>query len=431
MRRFFAVVLAALLLSASILPAQADNLAPKSNEDLLTVLHAANLAQRQAAACRQIADSGSQCQLNVPCQGATDLVNSLDNARTSLAAMQPRLQQARKDALLHFQSLQSEYVHNLKNDAAIQKAQAYSKFASDFSKLMFDAASIIDGVQSINDIVQKLKDGDGLNDLDQAILKAKFADQSWEFLAGSQNTIDDLRTAMGKEGKIPPDVAKVLTVKGGASDVFGALTDFRDKYNELQKESLVNPGAFHGPNPAHASGKYSAFRASAKSVGQLLGKVGAWYSDKQQAALMDELAENGRVEGALDQASAAAFADYQRLVNRELALEQALDAIRKAYQLADACAAKCPGSLAPAPVPDTSAMSYGEALKQYHTKLPSLAQDVSAKATAFKPKPCDEKPAPKGSAASKPEEQPKCPPREGGLAGAINDVAAQEKGCRK
>lgn len=373
-------------------------------------------ARQRAASCKQHPQDSQECKASYSCQGANDLANSLDEARTTLAAMQPRLADARKDTLKHFQTLEAEYVRQQGDDAKMQKAMAYSKFLSDFSKLMFDAASLADGVNSINDILKKLGDGQQISDAERKLLEFKLKDQAWELSSGMASSSDDVRTWAGGQGVIPPSVANAMTAKGAASDLFGAMTDFREKWE-------ANP-AVKG-----VSGKYSdavrqkGLRASAKSLGQLAGKFLAAYSDQQQQELQDRLQENALNEGAIDKAAYDAYADYRRILQRELELEEALDQIRDAYQSAYACSAQCSGSLGPAPVPDTSALSYGEVFKKYNPTLAPAAHKINASASKFTVTPCDKKQAQK---TSPPKELPPC--EASGITGNIEAIAQRDAG---
>jgi hypothetical protein len=383
-------------------PVFADNVAPATDADLHAIAHAAGLARQRAGACKQQAE---ECRRD-SCKGSADLSRSLDDARVTLAAMQPRLAEARSDTLKHFQTMEKEYVRNVGDDAKMQKALAYMKFLSDFSKLMFDAASLADGVNSIQDIWEKLGSGAALSKGERALLEARLYDQSWELASGLMGAVDDFGQWAGKDPRFSKAVSDAMTYKGGASDLFGAFNDFRDQYKATQ-------------------GKTSAgLRASAKSLGQLAGKfLGAW-SDARQNELMDRMAENAMNEGAIDQAAYNVYADYRRLLARELALEQTLDAVRAAYAAAYACAAQCPNAMGPAPVPDTSGMTYGEMLKLYNPRLTPHAQKVSSAAASFSPKPCDKKQVAKPPAE---QEQKDCGSAVG-ITAAVERVACKEAG---
>jgi len=119
---------------------------PSSSDDLSAIATAAQKAAAAAQLC------GSAVCPKVDCPKAQDLSDALDDARAVLRPMQVALASDASDEQTHFQSLQAEYVRNVSDDVAVQRALSRSKALLNFGKLMLDASSLIDGWQSIGEM---------------------------------------------------------------------------------------------------------------------------------------------------------------------------------------------------------------------------------------------------------------------------------------
>jgi hypothetical protein len=420
-------------LAALAEPVLADNFAPPSDADLQAIINNTTLAKQHAGACAsQPPKEPADCPAKIPCKEADDVAKSLDDSRMLLETIKAALAGAAWDQHMNLESIQNAYAENAQRADKARYALAASKSLTSAAKITLDAASLYDSFNSIKDIVDKVGTGKDLSDLDQAILAAKLSDQMIELPSTLVSTVDDTLTAARGKGFTAKDIADLQTYKGFISDLFGAATDFRDNFNKANPILTNRLGQQMPLRGSPLNVKATSLRAAGKSLGQAIAKVGNFYAERLQGRLQDELIENALVQDALDSNHAAAYRDYARTIDREVAVAHALDAIRDAYLYAYACTGKCglpyPGG---AGGPDTNGMSFGEVLKLYNPQINPAAQKLGAAATNFMPQPCNEKPKDM-PVVNKPaeEKKPDCD-NTGGLSGNLNNVACQDNGGKQ
>src|SRR5262249_53560412 len=237
------------------------------------------------------------------------------------------------------------------------------------------------------------------------------------------------------------------TVKGVLSDMYGAGNDYYESYKQYEEWAARIKGIKPDPSML-AKGRQilTHLRSSAKSLGQLAGKAGIYYSETMQKAMAEEIAEAESANAAINKTYGDFNAEYNALLKRQMAVNKALLALRDSYERSYACTAKCPNALAPRPVPDNAGKSYGEVMKAVNGKMALLTKAIGASSSRLKvskAEPSAQRTSassldgdqmtqcePKPNASPAPAAPPKC--AEGkGITGSIEALAGNmQSGCK-
>ncbi len=451
MRRPVSPLVLVALLAFTPLSGFADNVAPPKDDDLAALAAAAGKAAEASRAC----DPKACPQFD--CDAAGALCAGLDDARASLYDMLARLKEAAEDNLSHMQELQYSRDMTLLDQQRHDEALALSKALSQSGKVLLDLASIVDAAKTLSDL-KEIYGGENLGYLSQAdqwALAAKTTDQMIELANNGIGAVDDAMALKTGSGFVPKETADLQIYKGMFSDVLGACLDFREKYKLWSEITVEGAGprtlARHAMSLPERTAAMKGLKASAKSLGQLAGKLLGVWADKEQEKLQKRIDEDIESLKGLDAALASAHRDDMRLVQRRLAAQRALDALRAAYEKAYRCGAACPGVLGPSPPKTTfgetygralrTGATYGEALRDYNARLGPMAARIEGAAARFSVTPGKEpslaatpRTVPPGGAVSAQYLIGDCPATEGarlqlmGESGAPEDLGEAKRG---
>jgi hypothetical protein len=393
---------------------------PAANGDMDAI--AAHLGKQQQAgtACTSCATNGGK----VDCAGAQKAFDEADAYTKQLSELYNENKAAMDDLLRHIAQYKAEMDQFSERDAAVRDAYNKSKILSDSAKLTLDLLSLTDTFKGLKGAMGKLNAGWSVTETDAVINQFVLEDGAFEAVNGAVSAADDLLAAQqGGSSHIPPLVANMQTIKGGFSDLSGAVLAAREAYKTAQ--ALGDPAK-----------KLAAMDGAAKGVLNAMAKVGIYFAEKKQAELADEIADNIGTGMAHDQMLSNLMAQYNQLVHRMAAIAKARDAAREALRAAIKCAGKCPGVRQPsvvAPASDYgggdltdfkdglfSPYSYGEAMKKTNAIIAGLT-----KSQAKPDNMCSEKDKPPVQNAAKPETKKPCAPGTS-LAGAMENVACQD-----
>ncbi len=397
---------------------------PTANADMDAINARLAKLNQAAANCGSCVKNGG----TVDCSGSLKTFDEADAYLKHLSELYNENKAAMDDLLRHIAQYKSQMDEFTARDQAVKDAYNKSKILSDSAKLTLDLISLSDTASALKDASSRLKVGWTMTDTDAVINQFVLKDSTFEAVSGTISTADDLLGARlggtGSNNKIPQVVSNLQTIKGGFSDLSGAILAARAAYTKAQ--AIGDPAQ-----------KLAAMKGSAKGVLNALAKVGIYFAEKKQAELANEIADNVATGKAHDQMLSDLMAQYNQLVRRMAAIAKAREAARDALHAAISCSGKCPGAMAPSPVAPASdygggdLVDYGNGLKSPYTYGEAMRKtNASLAATGKSPssldnmcKENDKTPAPQ--TAAKPAAKKPCP-KGGGIAGAIENVACQD-----
>lgn len=395
---------------------------PPDNSDLAKAEALANRLKARGDSCKRCRDGGG----DVDCAAATQAVQDADDLRVALYSMQAALKAAMDDLLKHMQQVQADENQRAASDASAKNAQAWSKAALTTGKLAADVASLGQSLDGIKDALKELpKNLTVVPDLNDPIYSGAVKNMDTWFEAASTvvSTGDDVIST--NTPHLPGAVSNVMTVKGAATDLMGAVTTYSKYEKALQAAKTAKDIAEAGKLASEAR----------KGLVNVALKVGIAMAEYEQKLLQDEIDEYEKVGDANAKLMQQLIGDERNLARRQTALKTALFAARDAATATYGCAARCSGAMPPRPLPAPPANeTYGAALKRVNPELAAVVARASPRAAQSpvckdKPKPGVAKkaaPSAKPTSTATPNQSKKtnCV-NNGGLAGAINQEACQ------
>ncbi|MBV8633253.1 MAG: hypothetical protein JO002_02075 [Burkholderiaceae bacterium] len=395
---------------------------PSASSDMDSIAGRLGKLQQAGGSCTSCAKNGG----TVDCPGAQKAFDEADAYTKHLSELYNENRAAMDDLLRHIAQYKVQMDQFDQRDAAVRDAYNKSKILSESAKLTLDLLSLSDTAKGLKGAMDKLNAGWTMTETDAVINQFVLKDGAFEAVSGTISTADDMLAAQqGGSSHIPPLVSNLQTIKGGFSDLSGAILGLREAYKKAQ--ALGDPAK-----------KMAAMDGAAKGVLNAIAKVGIYFAEKKQAELADEIADNIGVSKAHDQVLSDLMAQYNQLVHRMAAIARARDAAHEALRAAITCSGKCSGARQPslvAPASDYgggdltnfndglfSPYSYGSAMKKTNAAIAGIGKSPAKLDNMCKEK--DKQAAPPQN-ASKPDAKKPCP-QSGGLSGAMENVACQE-----
>ena len=414
---------------------------PANDSDLDQLIALAGKLKSQAAICKQCRDGGG----DMVCSAAKHTAGNADDLRVQLYGMQKLLPEALTDLVNHLNQLQNEYGKLSDRNVNQKIGLAYSKFLSDSAKITLDVISLNDSftnltsewegaghaVQSLSDPNKIVKNITVAAAKEEATLGQimKDADTVAEAVNGAVGAANDIKSAhVNDAGFLDQATSRLLTVKGGLSDVATAVGGYRARLQALDSANSLLKAAKTADQLAVASAQVAkATKAAAdlrKGLAGVISKVGGELADYSQGQLANEIANNEEILGATDKAMQGTIAQMQRVHQRQAKLQQAIEAMGSAAAASNGCASTCEGASSLQLIPEYphGAGSYGDRLRASNTRISSLSGALSQQAGSHL---CQEK-QPDKTATGK-DKKGKCV-NEGGLTGNTEYIACLDSG---
>lgn len=344
---------------------------PDDDSDLAQAIALAGKVKAQAGQCKQCKSGGGK----VDCDGANAAHDAIDKLRLALYSMGDPMQDMLRDIVGHMQQVQAEYDKLADRTDTQKRGLAWSKFLSDSGKIALDVISLSSSLKDLKTYADgAATDLPGISGMTVAPpgvdlgADLKMMDAMLESINGAVGAADDIKSAhVNDKGFLDPTVSKLLTLKGGTSDLAAAIRGFKDASEQVARAQELVKAAKTAADTEIALANVAKARGlaaeGAKGLANLAGKALGMWADYAQGQLAKEIAENEKMLAAVDPVLAGLLADQRRIHDRQALLKQALDAVRDAAGAANSCAANCPGNFGPALVPTPSGQSYGTVLK--------------------------------------------------------------------
>jgi hypothetical protein len=334
---------------------QAPPVIPADDGDLAALASAAASAEAIGGSCRPGGCSPVDC-------GHASLVEAvLFDTHITLVAMRAPLATARSFALAHFRAVASNLDRTELRQSDIERITILQNALLDTGRVFLSLASISDAVGELQDAVTKSLATPAANEAAFAAEPLKDWPHYVELLSGSIDNIDNLKTLLDTTlrsvtgtGVTAPKLVE------GAATVNSVLLDAKSAIVRLR------------------AGDWRGLR----NVTQIVGKIGIYFAEERQKALLKELGDLQQIGAAELEAQTTAFLDYQRLGRRTDALETTIAAVERAMTAMAGCTRQCPEP-AVEPPPTVARVpvwlgEYGAALLQFNRNIAILTRALRA-----------------------------------------------------
>lgn len=403
---------------------------PDQNADMAPIASRLAKLQKAGAECGQCAKADG----TVACTGALKAFEEADAYTKHLSDLYNEHEASMDDLLRHIAEYKDMTDKFTARDQDLKNAYNISKILTDSAKLTLDLLSLRDTRNGLNDAMAKLKVGWTLNETDAVINKVLLPDTVFESVSGGVSAIDDLLGSrmFGADPHslgVPERMAKWQTLKGGLSDLAGAIASAR----ELQRKAA----AFGDP-----WSKTAAASGATKGVLNALAKVLSPIAEKEQAKLKAEIEDNIAPGLAHDEAFRDLMGQYNKLVMRMAAIAKARNAAHDALSAAISCSGKCAGARQPSTIGDKSdygkgdlrdfgdglksPYTYGSAMRKTNMTLAGIGKAPANLDNMCKEKKDEIKAAAPAVATPAADKDKKPCERGTGMTGAVLNIACQD-----
>jgi hypothetical protein len=402
--RFAAVAsipLAALAISvpmvlAQVHPAKPVNLPiPQDDNDLKNIIALAGQLKTQATQCRTCKNNGGSAE----CGPAVTVANDADVLRVDLYGMLDLTQRPAADIVANMATVQANYDTLADHVDTQRRGLAWSKFLSDSAKITLDVISLNESLASIKTEFNGTSTAvPGVKNLFVAPTPAenqtlsdilRQTDTVVEAANGITGAANDLKSAhVNDQGFLSQNVSRALTVKGGVSDIAGAVRNYQAAVKLAEETQAMVKAAKTAGDLSQATARLaSASKAASdmrKGVLNVIAKVGGELADYSQAQLAKDIENNENELAASDKVLQQGLADLRRIKQRQAMIQRAIDAMGQAAAMANGCAAGCNGAqpLRFIPKSGSTSGSYGMDLKNANINIAIQSRKLSGQTGA-------------------------------------------------